>query len=148
MAVTPGPSKPEKKILFQELCRLYGAHKTRTTTYHPSGNHTAERINRTFKSQLAKKLLEGYDDEWDSHLRGVEFAYNTKIHSTTKYTPHFLFFGREATLPIHISLGKCTPNARAPDYVSDLTKKVARAHAEALQASGISTSTTQDIFQG
>ena len=121
-----------QSVIIQDLCRIYDIIQTNTTPYHPSGNPTAERINRTIKAQLAKKLLENYGAEWDQHLRQVEFAYNTKIHSTTKQTPFFLFYGREANLPANLLLGIATPAPRAPTFVSDTIDKVARARTQAL----------------
>ena len=39
--------------LMQELCLLCGAHKTRTTPYHPASDGLVERFNRTLLMMLA-----------------------------------------------------------------------------------------------
>ena len=39
--------------LMQELCLLCGAHKTRTTPYHPASDGLVERFNRTLVMMLA-----------------------------------------------------------------------------------------------
>ena len=39
--------------LIQELCLLLGAHKTRTTPYHPASDGLVERFNRTLLMLLA-----------------------------------------------------------------------------------------------
>ena len=42
-----------EKNLMQELCLLCGAHKTRTTPYHPASDGLVERFNRTLLMMLA-----------------------------------------------------------------------------------------------
>lgn len=63
-----------------------------------------EQTNRTIKDQLAKYLYTR-GGEWDDHLRQVEFAYNTTVHSSTKHTPFFLVHGRAVRLPADLLLG-------------------------------------------
>ena len=38
---------------MQELCILFGSHKTRTTPYHPESDGMVERFNRTLLMMLA-----------------------------------------------------------------------------------------------
>ena len=45
---------------MQELCLLCGAHKTRTTPYHPASEGLVERFNRTLLMMLA--FFAGGDD--------------------------------------------------------------------------------------
>jgi len=40
--------------------------------------------------------------EWDQLVDAVLFAYRTKKHKTTKQTPFYLVYGREAILPIDL----------------------------------------------
>lgn len=39
--------------VFQEVCTLFGIHKTRTTALHPQSDGMVERYNRTIEAQLA-----------------------------------------------------------------------------------------------
>ena len=39
-------------------------------------------------------------NEWDKYISPVLFAYRTSKQSTTKITPFYLTYGREAKLPI------------------------------------------------
>ena len=51
----------ENKVI-QELCLLCGAHKTRTTLYHPESDGLLERFNRTLLMMLAMFAGENRDD--------------------------------------------------------------------------------------
>ena len=69
-----------------------------STPYHPQTNGLVERFNRTLCESLAKLVNE--TDEWDNYIAPVLFAYRTSQHATSKVTPFFLTYGREAVLPI------------------------------------------------
>ena len=79
--------------LVRQLCKQFGIKKTRSSPYHPQGAGIVERTNRIVKDQLAKYLAER-GGEWDQHLKQVELAYNSTVHSSTVYTPFFLLYGR------------------------------------------------------
>ena len=68
--------------LMQELCLLCGAHKTRTTPYHPASDGLVERFNRTLLMMLAMFVVENCDD-WDDLLPAVMMAYRSSIHAST-----------------------------------------------------------------
>ncbi|CAF4081208.1 unnamed protein product, partial [Rotaria magnacalcarata] len=62
-------------------------------SYHPQTNGQVERFNATFASQIAKYCDPDRTD-WDVYLPSIVYAYNTSVHSTTKFTPYQLAFGR------------------------------------------------------
>jgi hypothetical protein len=64
-------------------------------------------------------------------LGQVEFAYNTKVHSSSKYSPYYLMFGRDPVLPVHILTGTRAYTETSHDYVKDMTMKLSQAHAQA-----------------
>lgn len=117
--------------LVKELCSRLGIHKTRASPYHAMSDGMVERANRTIKDQLAK-FLYTRGGEWDDHLRKVEFAYNTTVHSSTKYTPFFLVHGRAARLPADLLLGdppraaNATPGTPS-DYASSVLQRLCTA---------------------
>ena len=69
-----------------------------SSPYHPQTNGLVERFNRTLCESLAK--VSQKENEWDEHIESVLFAYRTTKHNTTKKTPFFMVYGREAILPI------------------------------------------------
>ena len=85
--------------LMQELCRLMGVKKLRTSPAHPQTNGQAERFNRTLFTMIRK--LEPLEREsWDQHLTRLVSAYNNTRSSATGYSPYFLFFGRRPRLDL------------------------------------------------
>lgn len=93
--------------LIQELCRLYGIKKSRTTPYHPEGNAQCERFHCSMHDLL--RTLSG--QKWPEHLPELLYAYSTTPHSSTGYTPYYL--------PVDILLGEEQPSEDPPNTVHE-----------------------------
>ena len=78
----------ENKVM-QELCLLCGAHKTRTTPYHPESDGLVERFNRTLLMMLAMFVDENKDD-WDDLLPAVMMAYRSSVWGGMHVTDGYL----------------------------------------------------------
>ena len=115
----------ESKVI-QELCKLAGIRKSRTTPYHPQGNGETERFNQTLLNMLGT-LSDDQKADWRSYVLPLVHAYNATKHETTGYSPHFLMFGWHPRLAIDAFFGTQTDSLsdRSPDtYVKKLEKRL------------------------
>src|SRR5215216_5852692 len=85
------------------LCEKFQTKHRLTSAYRPQTNGMVERFNRTIGECLAK-LIADKEKEWDEYVESVLFAYRTMKHNTTGYTPFYLLYGRQATLPIELKI--------------------------------------------
>ena len=90
--------------VMDDVYRILGIFKARTTAWHPQCNGQTERVNRTLCDMIAKRVAEGGGD-WDQIHRISTYDYNTTPHTVTKMTPFFLLYGREARIPLALALG-------------------------------------------
>ena len=90
--------------MIGELYKIYNVRKSKTTPYHPQGNGQCERFNCTMHN-LLRSLDGSKKRRWPDHIKELCFVYNCTPHSSTGYSPYFLYFGVEPTLPIDNLLG-------------------------------------------
>ncbi|KAL2091246.1 hypothetical protein ACEWY4_013509 [Coilia grayii] len=50
--------------------------------------------------EFVNQLVSDKPNTWNEHLQATLFALRTKKHLTTKYSPYYLMFGREARYPV------------------------------------------------
>ena len=112
--------------VIQQLCKLVGIHKSRTTPYHPQGNGSCERMNRTLLSMLGT-LTEDNKSDWKSYVAPLVHAYNCTKHSVTGFSPFYLMYGRHPRLPVDMYLGlnvRDNDSSSTPDYVTRLRDRL------------------------
>ena len=126
--------------LFEEVCKLLGIQKSRTTPYHPQSDGMVERFNQTVQIMLSMYVDENRED-WDDHLPYVMMAYRAAIHESTKCTPNKLMLGREVSLPIDVIAGM-PPNEKRTicpiqyiEWVKDALQKAYEFAHENIQSS-------------
>jgi transposase InsO family protein len=78
-----------------DICAMLKIKKMWTSPYHPQTNGMVERFNRTLNGMLSSYLAARQDD-WDSMLSLLAFAYNGTHNPAIGCAPFFLMFGRPA----------------------------------------------------
>ena len=78
----------------QAMTRGLGIERRVSSPWHPRTNGSVERTNATLVAMLEKHARDNPLD-WPLWLDYVLFAYRTKVHSATGFTPFAVMFGRE-----------------------------------------------------
>lgn len=93
-----------KSRVLAEVVELLEIQNTRTTHYLPQSDRHVERFNRTLSAMLST-VVEPDQLDWDLHLPYVMAAYRATRHPATGFSPNFLFFVWEVTLPVDAMYG-------------------------------------------
>lgn len=127
--------------LIQELLKISGVKKSRTTPYHPMGNGQTERFNRTLGNMI-RALAPRDKCKWPQMLQTLTFAYNCTAHETTGYAPFYLMFGRIPRLPVDVMFHNAERDNEITDYNS-YVKKIRDNLKEALHAAQANADASQ-----
>ena len=121
--------------LIQELCLVSGVKKLRTTPYHPQTNGQCERFNKTLIDMIGT-LDPKLKRFWQQQIPTLTYSYNALRCSSTGFSPYFLMFGREPTLPIDILFGEVIWKVHfqpTKAYVKDLKSRLEWAFRKAVE---------------
>nr|VZI32640.1 unnamed protein product [Spirometra erinaceieuropaei] len=124
----------------QDVCRTLDVNKTRTTPYHPEGNGLVERTNRTLHNLLLAFCKDNHEHDWDTQLPFCLMAYRSSIHSSTGFTPHYLWTGRDLRLPVDLQHPLDVPDPTpVTTYASQLRETIRTAYNAARETLGASS---------
>lgn len=107
--------------LLKEITKIFKIKKLTSTAYHPQTNGALERSHSTLKDYLKQYVSEDKSN-WDEYVPLAMFAYNTSIHTSSKFTPHELVFGQKPNLPSSIENFTNEPNY--DNYLENLRYKL------------------------
>ena len=134
--------------IFQDLCRMLGIKKTRTSARNPRCNGQTERFNRTLV-RMIKAYLKNEQTDWDLHLGCLAAAYRSTPHESSQMTPNLLMLGREVRLPAELTHGSYTNNETVTsygEYVDKLRERLQTAHSVARKYIEKSAKTQKDRY--
>ena len=77
--------------VMQHLCNRLGISRLLTSAYHTQTDAKCQRTLFSIHNMIMKLVCENHDC-WLDLLVTVAIAYNSTIHSTTRYCPHELFY--------------------------------------------------------
>jgi len=79
--------------MIKEVNNLLGIQTKLSTAYHPQTDGQTERVNQELEQYL-RVFIDHRQEQWPDWLGTAEFAYNNKIHSTTKTSPFKVNYGQ------------------------------------------------------
>ncbi|BHF58302.1 hypothetical protein SprV_0100125400 [Sparganum proliferum] len=126
--------------LFQEVCRILDVNKTRTTPYHPDGNGLVERTNHNFHNLILAFCEDSHEHDWDTQLPFCLMAKRRSIHTSTGFTPHYRWTGRDLRLPVDLQNPLDVPGPTfVTTYASQVRKTIRTAYNAARETLGASS---------
>lgn len=112
-----------------------GTSLTFSTAYHPQTDGQTERQNRTLEEMLRPRI-NFQQDNWDEQLPLAELAYNSSRQASTGFTPFYLTYGQEVSMPLDLAIAPVRPvnNPAAADRIRQLHADLTRARQHIEQA--------------
>jgi hypothetical protein len=77
---------------WSEVHRILGVKLLMSTSFHPQTDGVSERVNRT-TTQILRSTVHPDQKDWRLRLPMTEFAINSSINGSTRYSPFFLNYG-------------------------------------------------------
>jgi hypothetical protein len=116
--------------VLQELTKVLGIQKLRTTAYRASANGRVERVHRTLNNLLCKELSDTKQKDWQDKLPMIVAAYNSCLRESIQYTPYFLMYGRDYATPLDLTLDlpSNVPYESYTDYVEQFRDRLRAAY--------------------
>jgi len=104
-----------------------------STAYHPQTDGQTENANKTLEIML-RSVIDFSQNDWDEHLAAAELAINNSKSETTGFSPFYLFYGREARMPLDLALAPLTRAAEIDNpTAAEQTARWRRALAQAAE---------------
>jgi hypothetical protein len=119
---------------MRHLFKLLRISKNNTTAFRPQSNGSVERSHPVITEYLHHFICHEKND-WDTLLPTAAFVYNTTPHTSTKYCPFELVFGRKPSMPGLLQRRPSCPSySEREDFVSSLKERLRYSHEVARKA--------------
>ena len=92
-----------------------------STAYHPQTDEQTENANCTLEIML-RCIINFKQDDWEDHLAAAELAVNNARNDTIGLAPFYMFYGREARLPLDLALTPLTQARSNPSAAEALAR--------------------------
>ena len=111
-------------LFWKSLWSLLGTTLAMSTAFHPETDGQTERMNRTLE-QMLRAYTNKQQNNWDELLPYCEMAYNNSKNVSTGYSPFFLNYGQDMSLPANLLVDPSEEvsnqgNAAVEDILTDL----------------------------
>jgi len=80
--------------LMRELNEMLGIKSKLSTAFHPQTDGQTERVNQELEQYL-RIFIDHRQEQWPEWLGMAEFAYNNKVHSSTRMSPFKANYGQD-----------------------------------------------------
>jgi hypothetical protein len=122
--------------VFQEMCKVLGITKTRTTPYNPKSDGMVERYNRTIVNAVSLMILPHQNQkDWDQYLPFVGMAYRGSVQASTGESPNMMMLGRETAVPLDLVVGSVPHEKECKtEYSEELRERIREIHERAQHA--------------
>lgn len=112
-----------------QVCKLLKIDKINSTAYHHQSIGALENTHKSLRNYLRIQCDENADT-WSHWLQFWCFAFNTTVHSETKYQPYEFVFGKSCILPNNL-VDKIDPLYNPDNYVLELRYRLQKANLDA-----------------
>lgn len=116
--------------VFTEICKLLNIKKLHSTAYHHETIGALENTHKNLGAFLRIQCSTNRQD-WSSWLPYWCFAFNTSVHTETKYTPYELVFGKLCNLPSNLQNVPTEPLYNYDSYPMQLKYRLQKAQSDA-----------------
>jgi len=87
--------------LIKELNKILGIKSKMSTAFHFQTNEQTEKVNQKLEQYL-RIFIDHRQEQWPNWLGTVEFAYNNKVHSSTKTLPFKANYGQDPRIGFEV----------------------------------------------
>jgi hypothetical protein len=106
---------------WQAFWKGLGTTLSMSTAYHPQTDGQTENANRTLEMML-RAVVNFEQDDWEDHLPAAELATNNATNATTGLSPFYIYYGREARLPLDLAIAPLTAARNNPSAADALAR--------------------------